>query len=152
MPAPIQNSSTPTFAGEFCHKVEGKNRVTIPAAWRFAEEVELFMIPRSLKSCISVMTRQEVERLIAKADAMEAEERSDFLDVLGSSLVQVTLDKGGRITIPEAFFEQLGLPAARNVWMTGSLETFNLWSVADFEAHKAHSGDRPAALKRKFGI
>ena len=57
----IQNSSEdsqgPVFSGEFRHKIEWKNRITIPSAWRFGEEVELFMIRRTLENCIAVMPR-----------------------------------------------------------------------------------------------
>jgi len=159
MPTPTQNSDAPSFTGEFCHKVEGRNRITIPSDWRFAEEVDLFMIAKSLKKCISVMTKVEVDRLKAKANDMDPGERSDFLDMLGSSLRRVTLDKAGRISIPDEFFDQLGLPKNkeessknREVWLSGSLETFNIWGVADFEEFKAQDKIRKEELKRKLGI
>jgi DNA-binding transcriptional regulator/RsmH inhibitor MraZ len=98
------------------------------------------------------MTRQEIERLKAEANHLEPAERSEFLDLLGSSLCQVTLDKGGRITIPETFFEQLGLPEARHVWLSGSVDTFSIWRVADFEVQRAEGLDRKNSLKRKLGI
>jgi division/cell wall cluster transcriptional repressor MraZ len=152
MPAPLQNSAAPRFTGEFCHKVEGRNRITIPSDWRFEEEVELFMIVKSLKTCVSVMMKPELDRLVAKADGLSADERSDFLDVLGSSLKRVTMDKGGRISIPEDFRNQLGLGNHKEVWLTGSMNTFNIWSIPDFETFKAQDKQRKEELKRKLGI
>ena len=152
MPSIVQNSAAPRFTGEFCHKVEGRNRITIPSDWRFEEEVELFMIAKSLKSCISVMMKPELDRLEQKADALPPDERSDFLDMLGSSLKGVTVDKGGRISIPDEFHSQLGFPKHKEVWLTGAMHTFNIWSIPDFESFKAQDKLRKEELKRKLGI
>ena len=152
MPSSVQNSNAPRFTGEFFHKVEGRNRITIPSDWRFEEEVELFMIAKSLKTCVSVMMKPELDRLRAKADGMSPEERSDFLDMLGSSLKRVTMDKGGRISIPDDFHDQLGFPKYKEVWLTGSMITFNIWGVPDFEAFKSQDKLRKEELKRKLGI
>ncbi len=48
-----QNNAAPVFMGEFCHAIDGKNRITIPSPWRFAEEVELFLIPSTSSNCLS---------------------------------------------------------------------------------------------------
>jgi division/cell wall cluster transcriptional repressor MraZ len=152
MPSALQNSAAPRFTGEFCHKVEGRNRITIPSDWRFGEEVELFMIPKALKTCIAVMTKKEVDRLEEEANELSPEERSNFLDMLGSDLKRVTMDKGGRISIPDEYFEQLGFPKYKEVWLTGSINTFNIWGVTDFETFKAQDKLRKEELKRKLGI
>ena len=152
MSSTTQNSAAPKFTGEFCHKVEGKNRITIPSGWRFDEEVKLYLIPKSDRICISVMTLAEMERLEKEADKLEPMERSEFLAMLGGCVCEVTLDKGGRISLPEKFFPRLGLPDAREVWLAGATTTFNIWSVKEFEAKKAGDMDRENALKRRLGI
>lgn len=145
-------SVTPKFTGAFCHKIEGKNRIIIPSAWRFEESVELYMIARSTKKCVSVMPLAEVERLRAQADQWDPIDRAEFLDTFATSLCQITLDKAGRISIPEEFFELLGLPEAREVWLSGSLDTFNIWSIANFTEFQDADKTRKEALKRKLGI
>ena len=152
MSSTTQNSAAPKFTGEFCHKVEGKNRITIPAGWRFDQEVKLYLIPKSDRMCISVMTAAEMERIEKKADELEPMERSAFLEMLGGCVREVTLDKGGRISLPEEFFPRLGLPDAREVWLAGATTTFNIWSLDEFEAKKACEVERQNALKRRLGI
>lgn len=147
-----QNPAAPKFTAAFCHKIEGKNRITIPAAWRFDEAVDLYMIDRSTQKCVAVMPLAEVERLRAKADEMEPVERSEFLDTFASSLRPVTLDKTGRVSIPEEFFSLLGLPEGREVWLSGSLDTFNIWSVKNFQQFQEAEKTRKETLKRKLGI
>ncbi len=146
------NPAAPKFTAAFCHKIEGKNRITIPAAWRFEEAVELFMIERSRQKCVAVMPLAEVERLRAKADEMKPGDRADFLDTFATSLRPVSLDKTGRLTIPDDFSALLGLPAAREVWLSGSLDSFNIWNVEDFTAFQAADKARKEALKRDLGI
>ena len=59
MATTIQNDPAPVFMGEFCHAIDGKNRITIPSAWRPAEKkgTELFLIPSSSANCLTVMPR-----------------------------------------------------------------------------------------------
>ena len=145
-----QNSDAPAFTGVFCHRIEGKNRITIPAAWRFGEEVDLFMIRRSIEKCISVMSRLEVEEYKKKADALSPEERADFLHFFGRNLRQVTLDKAGRISIPDELCKRLGIEG--EVMLSGSVDTFNIWNVTDFEAAYPEDDTRRASMLRRHGI
>ena len=152
MPSPIPTAQTPRFMGDARHKVEGRNRITIPAAWRFGEEVELFMIAKSEKTCVLVMTQVELDRILADAEKLEAMERSNFFDMIGRSVIPVTMDKGGRISLPEKFFPLLGLPEAREIVLAGSMKTFSIWGVANFDAQTAGDAPREYALKYKLGI
>ena len=145
-----QHSDAPAFTGEFRHRIEGKNRITIPSAWRFAEEVELFMIRRTLEKCIAVMPRAEVERIKANTSGMSAEERAHFLHFFGRNLRQVTLDKGGRISIPDEFCKRLGIEG--EVMLSGSVETFNIWNVEDFEAAHPEDDEHRARMLGRHGI
>ena len=145
-----QNSDTPAFTGEFRHRIEGKNRITIPAAWRFGEEVDLFMIRRTSGKCIAVMPRSELERIKANADGMSGEERRDFLNWLGRDLRQVTLDKAGRVSIPDEFCKRLGIEG--EVMLSGSVDSFNIWNVADYAVAHPDDDDRRAGMLRRHGI
>ena len=140
----------PAFTGEFRHKVEGKGRITIPAKWRFEEEVEMFVIAKSAKRCLTVLPRTEVDRMKAELRELPADERADLLDIFGRNLRQVTLDKAGRITLPEDLCSQFKISG--EVWLSGSVDTFSIWNVADFEANKAAEEARKSALLKKLGL
>lgn len=135
----IQNSPAPVFTGEFPHRVEGKNRLTIPADWRFGEEVELFLTPRSKKRCIAVFTRAEVERLKEVAtESMTPVERANFLDQFGRKMRRVVMDKGGRISLPEDL--RVAFKIEKDVMFSGAVDTFNIWNPADFADENASAG------------
>jgi MraZ protein len=146
----IQNSPAPVFTGEFPHRVEGKNRLTIPADWRFGEDVELFLTPSKKKKCIAVFTRAEVERL--KAVATESKtpiERANFLDKFGRQMRRVVMDKGGRISLPDEL--RTAFQIDKDVVFSGAVDTFNIWNPADFAAEKT-SDDGGDDVMAQLGI
>ena len=133
----FQNSETPVFMGEFCHAIDGKNRITIPSEWRREneEEVELFLIPSSSAKCLTVMPRAALDHIRAKADDLSGAQRTTALRRLGSQTRQVTLDKHGRLSLPEEFCQQLKLSG--NVTLSGVVETFEIWNTAEWNAAQA---------------
>jgi MraZ protein len=132
-----QNSQTPVYMGEFCHAIDGKNRITIPSEWRpdDNEEVELFLIPSSSANCLTVMPRAALDRIRAKADTRPGAERTKAYRRLGSQSRQVTLDKHGRLSLPEEFCKQLKLSG--DVTLSGVVDTFEIWNTAEWNAAQA---------------
>ena len=151
MPTTILNSDAPAFTGEFRHRIEGKNRITIPSGWRFGQEVDLFMICKTLDRCISVMPRTEVDRIKSSArEGMSPEARSQFLHLFGRNLRLVKLDKAGRISIPEEFCKRLEIDDA--VVLSGAIDTFNIWNAKDFDSKHTETDDRTELLLGRYGI
>ena len=146
----IQNNASPVFMGEFCHAIDGKNRITIPSAWRFADEVELFLIPSSTSKCLTVMPRAELDRIRAKAAALPGPQRTAILRHIGAQGFQVTLDKSGRLSLPEDFCQQLKLSG--DVTLSGAIETFEIWNTAEWNAAHASIKAVADALLPDFGL
>ena len=139
MATTIQNDPAPVFMGEFCHAIDGKNRITIPSSWRFV--TELFLIPSTSNPCLTVMTRTELDRIRAKASTYPGPQRMAVLRHIGSQGHQVELDKAGRLSLPENVCKQLKLSG--EVTMSGALETFEIWNTDDWKA--AHAGTKAVA-------
>ena len=59
---------------------------------------------------------------------------------------------GPELSIPDDFHGQLGFPKHKEVWLTGAMNTFNIWSIPDFESFTAQDKLRKEELKRKLGI
>src|SRR5690348_7664674 len=95
-----QNSETPMYVGEFCHAIDGKNRITIPSEWRPADEkeVELFLIPSSTAKCLTVLPRAALDEIRAKAAKLPGAQKTAALRRIGAQSRQVTLDKHGRLS------------------------------------------------------
>jgi MraZ protein len=146
----VQNSSAPVFMGEFCHAIDGKNRITIPSNWRFQEEAELFLIPSTTSRCLTVMTRLELDRIRAKAANLAGPQRIAILRHIGSAGHQVSLDKAGRLSLPEEFCRQLKLSG--DVTLSGAIETFEIWNTAEWNAAHASTKAVADALLPEFGL
>ncbi|MEI9893888.1 MAG: hypothetical protein WDN28_08285 [Chthoniobacter sp.] len=132
-----QNSETPMFMGEFCHAIDGKNRITIPSEWRPANEatVELFLIPSTTAHCLTVMPRAALDAIRQKAAALPGAQRTAAYRRLGALSRQVSLDKHGRLSLPEEFCQQLKLSG--NVTLSGVVETFEIWNTEEWNAAQA---------------
>jgi MraZ protein len=148
MATTIQNSAAPVFMGKFCHALDGKNRLTIPSAWRFEEEVELFLIPSKTSNCLTVMPRAEIERIREKARELSGAQRTALLRRIGSQGHQVTLDKNGRLSLPEEFCKQLKLSG--EVTLSGAIETFEIWNSSEWNAAPIEAAADP--LLPDFGL
>ncbi len=127
-----QNSAVPVFMGEFRHALDGKNRLTIPSAWRFEDEAELFLIPSSTSACITAMPRREIDRIRAKIADLPGPQRAQAMRRIGSLGHQVWLDKGGRLSLPETFCRDRQL--AGEVTLSGALDTFEIWNTDAWHA------------------
>ncbi len=144
------NSAAPVYMGEFRHALDGKNRLTIPAAWRSAEEAELFLIPSSTSPCLTVRPRADLDRIRAEAAALPGAQRAVILRRIGSLGHQVTLDKNGRLSLPEEFCAQLKL--AGEITLSGAIDTFEIWNTVAWEASRADTKAVADALLPDLGL
>src|SRR6266540_3997763 len=98
----------PTYYNSlYKHGVDEKRRVQIPAKWRPAKanvEFTLIVWPKSKEGpCLRVLPPQEMAELMRDIDAMPNSDPNKVVlkRFIGSESVQVTLDKAGRICLPE---------------------------------------------------
>ena len=116
------------FTGIHRGKLDEKNRVTIPAAWRFdAETTFLAMFHPALGSVV-VFPPSMAERIAAAASQVTVSDpvKMDALTLLGANSIQVTCDKAGRITLNEHIVKEARLE--REVIFRGAFTTFQLVS------------------------
>lgn len=125
----------------FEHGVDEKRRVQIPAKWRpETEGTELTLIfwpKHNAGSCLRVLPPTEMAQLLADIDAMPAgDEKKVFLKrFIGSESAQVTLDKGGRICLPDAMATKAEIKD--KAMLVGLLDRFEIWNPARYEKVKA---------------
>jgi MraZ protein len=126
----------------FRHGVDPKRRVAIPAKWRPAEpEVEFTLIlwPNGAQpdACLLVLPPIEMNALAAKIRAMPfADPKASALRrLLGSKSASVTLDKVGRICVPELMAKAVGIET--EAVLVGLVDRFEIWSPGRYETVSA---------------
>jgi MraZ protein len=132
----------PTYYNScYRHGVDEKRRVQIPAKWRPEEAgVELTMIlwpKHQAGNCLRVLPPVEMAQLMADIDAMPNGDSNKVVlkRFIGSESVQVSLDKAGRICLPDEMARAAGIKD--EVVLVGLLDRFEIWNPDRYETVKA---------------
>jgi MraZ protein len=132
----------PTYYNScYRHGVDEKRRVQIPAKWRPEKEgVELTMIlwpKHQAGNCVRVLPPLEMAQLMADIDAMPNGDPNKVVlkRFIGSESVQVSLDKAGRICLPDEMARAAALKD--EVMLVGLLDRFEIWNPTRYETVKA---------------
>jgi len=123
------------------HGVDEKRRVQIPAKWRPSKpgaELTLVLWPKAKEGpCLRVLPPQQLAKLMRDIDAMPNSDSSKVVlkRFIGSESVQVTLDKAGRICLPEKMARDAGI--SNEAVLVGLLDRFEIWSPMRYEQVKS---------------
>lgn len=129
------------FNSVYRHGVDEKRRIQIPAMWRPAESgVQLTLIvwpQRSEGPCLRVLPPKEMAELMASLDAMSNDDgkKTILKRIIGAESAQVTLDKAGRICVPEEMAKAAGIE--EEATLVGLLDRFEIWDPARYAKVKA---------------
>jgi MraZ protein len=123
------------------HGVDEKRRLQIPAKWRPAipgTELTLVIWPKAKEGpCIRVLPPAKLRSMMRDLEAMpNSDPQKPVLKRrIGSTSVQVTLDKSGRICLPEQTAKAAGITT--EAVLVGVLDCFEIWSPEKYEQVEA---------------
>lgn len=146
------------FRGEFTQKVDGKARVSIPAAFRRVLEAgdpdstrkRIVIVygdeRRKFAECYTVAGAQRLEAMIRKLPLGSPQRRLLERNVITLS-VTVEIDDDGRIVLPPKVREKTGLSAsdAGEAVFAGALDTFQIWKPETYEAEILRAAEEDLA-------
>jgi MraZ protein len=123
------------------HGVDDKRRVQVPAKWRPAQssvEFTVLLWPKAKEGpCLRVLPPKEMAELMRDIDAMPNTDPNKVVlkRFIGSESEQVTLDKAGRICLPENMAHEAGI--TDHAVLVGLLDRFEIWNPDRYEKVKA---------------
>jgi len=123
------------------HGVDEKRRVQVPAKWRPAKpgvEFTLVLWPKSKEGpCLRVLPPREMAELMRDIDAMPNSDPNKVVlkRFIGSESVQVSVDKGGRICLPENMAKAADIKD--QAILVGLLDRFEIWNPDRYQKVKA---------------
>ena len=132
-----QSSELIYYNSHYRHGVDEKRRVQIPAKWRPAEAEVLTLVlwPKGTmpEACLLVLPPKEWQDLVQKLKAMPfADPKAEALRrLLGRKSDRVTLDKGGRICLPEGMAKAAAIE--KEAVLVGLLDRFEIWNPERYE-------------------
>jgi len=135
------NKEPAYYNSRFRHGVDEKRRVQIPAKWRPQRadlELTLILWPREgVGSCVRVLPPAQMAKLMQSIDEMPNSDQKKVVlkRIIGSGSAQATVDKAGRICLPDEMAREAGLKD--EAMLVGLLDRFEIWSPARYEQVKA---------------
>ena len=138
---PEQTVQTTYYNSLYRHGVDEKRRIQIPAKWRPAKagvEFTLVLWPKSKEGpCLRVLPPVEMAELMRDLDAMPNTDPNKVVlkRFIGSESVQVTLDKSGRICLPEEMARAVEIKD--EAVLVGLLDRFEIWIPDRYQKVKA---------------
>ena len=127
--------SAPIYAGEFRHAVDPKGRVTVPSKWRRADSEDFYVLPDQKNTYLIIMPPEEFKAMGRKIEANTAISEADkrvFLRTFFSQAQPVTVDRQGRMILPEAYSQRVGI--TEEVVLAGGDVRFEIWSPERWES------------------
>jgi len=126
---------TNMFIGEYKHTIDTKKRLSLPA--RFRRELgKRVIITRGFDNCLVVYPQKDWKNVmeeLKKLSSGKAESR-EFNRVILGGAVEVSLDKLGRILIPDYLKGYAGFK--KNVTICGLSNKLEVWDVQKWETYK----------------
>jgi MraZ protein len=129
------------YNSRFQHGVDEKRRVQIPAKWLPRESgVELTLVlwpTQNAGACVRVLPPLQMARLMQSIDEMpNSDPRKVVLKRnIGSGSAQASVDKTGRICLPEEMAREAGLK--EEVMLVGLLDRFEIWNLERYKKIQA---------------
>ena len=149
------SAGKPLYVGSFRHNLDAKNRLTIPARWRFAgdEKGDQYLALPHPDGYVMVLPPVEVEKLYAKVSekALSDRDAQDFLNRFFAQAVSFGPDKQGRIGIPDELLKHAGVE--KEAVLVGTMTKFGIWSPDRWAEVTTRASDEGLGdLMRRIGI
>ena len=138
---PEETVATTYYNSRYRHGVDEKRRVQVPAKWRPAKagvEFTLMLWPKSKEGpCLRVLPPKEMAELMRDIDAIPNSDPSKVVlkRFIGSESIQVSVDKGGRICLPEEMATAADIKD--QAVLVGLLDRFEIWNPERYEKVKS---------------
>ena len=140
---PDSQAIAQVYNSVYRHATDKKRRIQVPAMWRPTEEDFQFTLivwpQRQEGPCLRVLPPREMAELMASLDAMPNGDRNKTIlkRIIGSESTQVTLDKAGRICVPDEMATAAGIEIDKEVVLVGLLDRFEIWEPNRYARIKA---------------
>ena len=123
------------FFGSYEYSVDEKGRVNIPPKFRNDIGDKLYLI-KGYEGCISLYKEQDFQRYIANIQNLPYEKAKvrQHARILLQSVVELSIDKAGRVLIPTKTLKEYEI--GRNVLVLGALDHLEIWDVEKWKTYK----------------
>ena len=123
------------YAGTFRHAMDNKHRVTIPARWRqTGGEEQFYLMPSPDSTFLYALPPSEFQKVydtINSDPRIPAQDRRRFARHFFSQAQHCTVDRQGRLLLPDEFCRQANLVS--DLVLVGTFDRFEIWNPERWE-------------------
>ena len=125
------------YTGQDEYRIDPSRRVTLPGRWR-SDEKEFWVVPWPIgrRDCLMVVPAPRFQKALVALSGKSLADKSALAvqRVIGGTAQCLTLDKAGRLLIPESLTNAVGIK--NDALFVGMMDKFELW---DPKRHAAAS-------------
>ena len=123
------------LVGEYECKLDTKGRFLFPAGLKKQLDPsanEHFMVNKGFENCLTLYPMNEWEKVSARLSKLNLfrEKNRRFYRLFHQGAKQLSLDKAGRILIPTALMERIGLK--KDVMLTAYNDRIEIWDKSEY--------------------
>ena len=136
--------------GQYEHTIDAKKRLALPAKFR-GELGDKVIITKGVENCLVVYTEKEflvMSEKLSNLTLTQPEARSFTRTTLAGAM-EITLDKLGRILVPDYLKKYAGLN--KNVVICGLSSRLEIWDSEKWETYKKEAEKGVDEIVSKLG-
>lgn len=145
------------FRGRYCHNIDNKGRVSIPAPFReiLVSQYEETLVITNFDRCLVAFPLQEwaaVEARTKELSMLQKDVRA-FIRYFYSGAVECKIDRQGRVLVPPSLREFAHID--KEVMLVGAVNRIEIWSKVVWEEFIRESEENFEAIAAKlseFGV
>lgn len=138
----------PFYAGTFCHRLDEKNRVTVPSKWRFkGDENDAYLAwlhPQGHIVLYPPAKITELRDILKKVPESDVQGQAILRKLFGAAH-QLGPDAAGRLKLPEELLKSAQIE--KEVALVGLGDRINILSAAHYEQEKGQKVDLMELMK-----
>jgi MraZ protein len=116
------------FFGNYQHNLDSKGRLVIPAKMRDEAGMYLYIM-KGYEGCLSVFKESAFEKEIQKINTLPFNQKNarDYIRMQLSSVVELEVDKQGRIQLPTQLINEYKI--GKSIVVVGVVDHFEIWDA-----------------------
>lgn len=141
------------FKGTFQHTLDEKGRLLLPARYRELFS-PAFVLTRGLEGCLYVYTLDvwdKVLELFPQEPLFGNPDRRTFTRLFLSGALDCTLDRQGRVLIPDYLLKHAGLEREKECVFVGALDHLEIWDRDRWSQFEERGMERYDELAASMG-
>lgn len=139
------------FIGEYSYIIDHKKRVAIPSKFRKVLGKKA-IVTKGIDKCLTVYTLGEWKKVAKKLEELPSSRVNvrGFVRVMLAGAVDITLDKLGRILIPDYLKEYAGLE--KDVVVVGLSNKIEVWDKVSWKTYRDKTEKEIEDMAQELGI